>query len=264
MRSSWWAAAFIGLEAAAALTLAGHRITVIESVPVLLGRVASPILSDYLLSLHRSRGVRVVLGKRVREFAAEDGERVGRVVTEDGTSYPCDMALVGVGAVPNVELALECGLDVEDGVVVDAQGRTSDPDVFAAGDCSNNPNTFAGRRLRLESVQNATDQGRTVGAAIAGVERPYRSVPRFWSDQFDVRLQMAGLVSPGDEQVVRGDPASGAFSVLSHRQGRLVGVECVNRAADQVAGRRILEAGARVDLAQAADISRPLGDLVAA
>ena len=168
---------------------------------------------------------------------------------------PADLVLVGIGVVPNIELARDAGLSVSNGLVVDEHLRTEDEGIYALGDCANHPNPFAGRRARIESVQNAVDQAKCIAAAIVGRSENYRSVPWFWTDQFDIKLQMAGLSSGCDLVVTRGEPESRKFSVFYFRDGRLAAVDSINRPGDHLAGRKLLGAGTPMTPEQAADPS---------
>ncbi|MGD9507863.1 MAG: NAD(P)/FAD-dependent oxidoreductase [Geminicoccaceae bacterium] len=248
---------FIGLEVAAALRMLGKEVTVLEAAERLMGRVVAPIISSFYADLHRERGVGLVLGARIAALAGTDG-RVSAVAMADGTRHEADLVVIGIGVLPNVELAEAAGLACANGIVVDAHGRTSDPAIYAAGECTSHPNRFAGGHARLESVQNAVDQAKAVATSILGRPSAYDEVPWFWSDQYEVKLQMVGLSSGHDRQVVRGDPASGRFSVLYFRDGRLLAIDSVNRAADHMAGRKLLGAGTALTPEQAADESYDL------
>jgi len=195
--------------------------------------------------------------------ALEGGGRIERVVCADGRAFAADLAVIGIGAVPNDDLARDAGLEIENGVVVDAFGRTSDPAIFAAGDVTNHPNALFGRRLRLESVHNAMEQARAVARTIAGQPQAYADVPWFWSDQYDLKLQIAGVGDPEDELIMRGDPRSRAFSCLHLRDGRLVAIDCVNRGGDFLAAKKLIAAGAALERGRAADPVPPLGDAAA-
>lgn len=243
---------FIGLEVASAATLLGKPVTVVEAGPRLIGHAVAPEISAYMQAVHEAHGVAIALSTKVERIEGEDGQ-VTAVICADGARLPCDLVLAAVGAIPNTELALAGGLMVEDGIVVDACGRTSDPGIFAAGDCSSHPNVFAGRRLRLSSVQNAHDQGRATGCAIAGRSEAYESVPWFWSDQYDVKLQMVGLGVAGGQTVLRGAMEEGRFSLFRYDGDRLAAIESINRPADHMMGRRLIAAGRSPTPAQAAD-----------
>ncbi len=247
---------FIGLEVAAVLAKMGRTVTVLEAAPRLLARVAMPRFSNFLAGEHARGGVRIVCSALVA--AIEGRARAEAVRTADGTRYPADLVLVAVGAVPNVELLAGTGLAGPDGVEVDAAGRSAAPHIFAAGDVARHPNDYAEETLRLESVQHATDQGRAAGAAIAGAQRPPLGVPWFWSDQYDLKLQMAGLARGATEEVLRGEPETRRFSAFYLRQGRLVGIDSVNAPGEHMLGRRIL---ARRPMVSAAELADPAFDL---
>ncbi|MEU5852404.1 NAD(P)/FAD-dependent oxidoreductase [Saccharopolyspora shandongensis] len=232
-------AGFIGLEFAAVARKRGLDVTVLESADRPMGRVLSAPLSDFVAGAHRRTGIDLQVGEGVASFQGRNG-RVTAVVSSLGERYPADLVLVGVGVTPRTELAEQAGLAVDNGVVVDASLRTADERIYAIGDCANFPSHHLGARSRLESVQNATDQARHVARVILGRPAPYQDVPWFWSNQGDLRLQIAGLGLPGDENVLRGDVDTGKFSVFRFRGGRLAAVESVNQPADHMAARRLL------------------------
>lgn len=236
-------AGFIGLEVAATARGLGHDVTVVEAQPRALARALTPTVSDRIVAEHRERGVRVLLGREVTALFGDGEGRVQVMELDGGERIAADLIVVGVGVLPNIELALAADLLVGDGVVVDAQLRTSDPDIFALGDCARFPSPHAGRHVRVESVQNASDQAKCVAAAICGEPYAYTAVPWFWSEQYALRLQIAGLTAGHDETVTVGDLADGKFSVFCFRGGRLTGVESVNRPADHGIARRLLTAG---------------------
>jgi 3-phenylpropionate/trans-cinnamate dioxygenase ferredoxin reductase subunit len=243
---------FIGLEVAAAARLLGKPVIVLEAADRLMGRVVAPVISAFYAELHRGRGVELVLEARIARLEGEGG-KVTAVVMADGARHPADLVVVGIGVLPNVELAAAAGLACENGILVDELGRTGDPRIFAAGECTSHPSRFAGGRVRLESVQNAVDQAKAVAAAILGGREPYDEVPWFWSDQYEVKLQMVGLSQGHDARVVRGDPAGGRFSVFYFKDGRLVAIDSINRPGDHMVGRKLLGAGTTLTPAQAAD-----------
>ena len=256
---------FIGLELAAAARAQGKSVRVIEVQARLMPRAVSGILSDFYREVHLSQGVGISLGVAVSEIAGYQG-KVAEVILSDGCVHPADLVLVGIGVVPNIELALDAGLSISNGVADDEYLRTDDPSIYALGDCAEHPNPFAGPvtdprgggRVRIESVQNAVDQAKCIAAAIVGRSEKYRAVPWFWTDQFDIKLQMAGL-SGGCEQVAtRGEPESRKFSVFYFRDGRLAAVDSVNRPGDHLAARRLLGAGSEITPGQAADLSLDL------
>jgi 3-phenylpropionate/trans-cinnamate dioxygenase ferredoxin reductase component len=245
-------AGFIGLEVAATARKHGLEVTVLEAADRPLGRVLSAEMAGYVAAAHSKAGIDLRLGEAVAQFTGEDG-RVNGAISTAGVRYRADVVLVGIGVVPRVELAAEAGLAVTDGIVVDENLRTTDESVYAVGDCANHPNVHAGVRMRLESVQNATDQARHVASMILGGAHAYADLPWFWSYQGELKLQIAGVRRPDDDNVVIGDPQTGRFSVCCYRQGRLVAVESLNRPADHVAARRVLAAGRSPELEQLRD-----------
>jgi len=250
---------FIGLEIAAAARKAGKPVVVLEALDRLLARSSAPFVSDFFLALHRAHGVDVRLGTQVTAFTGTG--RVDGVTTRDGATLPADLVVVGVGIVPNGELAHDCGIACERGIIVDDCSRTDDPLVVAAGDCTAR-RLGDGSLLRLESVQNAIEQGKSAAAALLGRARPFTAAPWFWSDQYDVRLQMAGLSNGHDKIVVRGATADRRVSVLYFRGDKLLAVDSVNRAPDHIAARRLLDAGRSPTFAQAGDEAFALGSLL--
>lgn len=245
---------FIGLELAAAATTLGKSVRVLELQSRLMPRVVSPLLSDFYREVHASHGVEISLGVALADVVSDHG-KVSGIVLSDGSVCPADLVLVGIGVVPNTELALDAGLTVSNGIVVDEYLRTEDESVYALGDCANHPNPFATGRVRIESVQNAVDQAKCIAAAIVGRSESYCAVPWFWTDQFDIKLQMAGLSGGYGEVVTRGDPESRKFSVFYFRDGRLAAVDSVNRPADHLAARKLIGARTAITPAQAADPS---------
>lgn len=254
-------AGFIGLEFAAVARQLGKTVSVIEARDRVMARAVPGVLSDYFVRLHRHHGVDIVCETVVAEIVGSAG-RVASVHCRDGRIFSADLVVVGIGVLPNVELAAEAGLEVDDGIVVDPGGRTSDPDIFAAGDCASYAHPCAGHRLRLESVQNAADQARTVAATIAGHDRPYVAVPWFWSDQYDARLQMVGLSAGCDRHVIRGTRDGGRFSVFHYRGGVLRAIDSINRPADHILGRNLLARGVSPSPEQATDEAFPLRSLL--
>lgn len=252
---------FIGLEIAATLAALGKEVAVIEAQSRLLARAASAPLADFLAETHRRRGVRLLFRTTVTEIGGER-QRVRWVRCSDGSVLPAELVIVGIGVAPDIDLAASAGLPCPDGIAVDALARTADPAVLAAGDCTCHPSAYAGGPLRLESVQNAIDQARTAGVTAAGAEKPYRSVPWFWSDQYELKLQMAGLARGYDAAVTRGSAAESRFSIYYFRGGDLVAVDSVNRAGDHMLARKLLAARARITPAEAADPSVDLGALL--
>ena len=251
-------AGFIGLEFAAVARAMGVEVTVVEIAPRPLARALSAEMAGFLRRRHELAGVRFVFEAGVQAICGGDAG-VEHVELAQGETLPADLVLVGVGASPNTELAEAAGLEVRNGIVVDGQLRTSDPAIYAIGDCAAHPNRYCRTPLvRLESVQNATDQGRTVAAAILRRPVAYEALPWFWSDQGDLKLQIAGVGDGHDLTVVRGDPEQGRFSVFCFAEGRLVAVESMNSGPDHVMARRLMAANASITAAQAADLNAPL------
>lgn len=257
---------YIGLEIAAVVRKRGINVTVIEAGERLLGRVTGEVVSDFYATFHRAKGVDIRLRMTVAAF---EGERKVRAVRlSSGETLPCDLVVIGAGVVANDELAMYSGIAVEpgEGIVVDPTMRTSDPDIYAIGDCALAASMFAGRRQRIESVANAIEQGRIAAAHAAGAALPAPAVPWFWSDQYDLKLQSAGVLSKGyDRAIVRGDPADARFSVF-YLQGRaLVALDAVNSAADfNVAKRIIATPGLALDIDAIADPGRDVRRLLPA
>lgn len=228
---------YIGLETAAACRQKNLDVTVLEAAPRVLARVADPFLSNFFTELHRQHGVTLETGCQI---AAIDGDgQADAVSLTDGRKIAADLIIMGVGIVPNVELAEAAGLSVDNGILVDENGVTSDPDIYAAGDCSNHPNNLIGRRLRLESVPNAIEQGKSVAAHILGQPSPYHQIPWFWSDQYDVKLQICGLIEGVTDSFTRGEGQS--FARYHFRDQQLIAVEAVNRPAEFMAGKQMVE-----------------------
>lgn len=253
---------FIGLEVAATARKKGLTVTVLEAAPRLLGRVLAPMLSDWYAELHRSHGVQLVLGAQIAEIITDHEGQATGVRMADGTLYPAGLVVVGIGVNANDELARAAGLACERGIVVDACGRTSDPSIVAAGDCTAR-RLADGNLLRLESVQNATEQGKSAAAALLGQERPFTATPWFWSDQYDKKLQMAGLSMGADHWAVRGDIASGSFSVYHYKGDQLLAADSINASKDHLQARKLLDAGVSPTPQQAGDAGFDLNSLLA-
>ncbi|MGJ4968152.1 NAD(P)/FAD-dependent oxidoreductase [Bradyrhizobium sp. HKCCYLRH1073] len=255
-------AGFIGLEFAATARIKGLEVDVLELGARVMARAVTAEISDYFQKQHAEAGVRIHLGVQATSIEA-DGNNVTGVSLSDGRHIPADLVVVGVGVLPNVELAAEAGLQVASGIVVDEYLLTSDPHISAIGDCALFVSQRFGGTLRLESVQNATDHARCVAARLTGDVKPYDGQPWFWSDQGNDKLQIAGLTTGYDQVVLRGDPAQKAFSAFCYKEGRLVGIESVNRAGDHMFGRKLLAAGGTLDAAKAADPSFDLKSALA-
>jgi 3-phenylpropionate/trans-cinnamate dioxygenase ferredoxin reductase component len=254
-------AGFIGLEFAAVANKLGKTVTVIEAADRVMGRAVSEEISRYFEELHRSHGVTVMTGTGVAALEGVNGKLDG-VLLANGDVVKTELALVGIGVIPNTELAQASGLECNNGIVVDELGRTSDPNIYAAGDCVVYAHPFAGVPVRLESVQNAIDQAKAVASAICGMPTAYHAIPWFWSDQYDIKLQMAGLTMGTDTHILRGSMADNKFSIFHFRDGVLRGVDSVNKAADHVMARKLLAAGISPTLEQAADDGFALKSLV--
>ena len=247
---------FIGLEIAATARALGKAVTVLESAPRLLMRSVSAELAEHVLQTHRAGGIDIQLGVSVGSFDV-DGDRLS-ALTVEGQREPVELLVLGIGAAPEHGLASDAGLTCDDGIHVDECLRTSDPAILAIGDCASFPEPGSGRRLRLESVQNANDQARTALATLLGREEPYRAVPSFWSEQGSLRLQMAGLVPADGVRHRRPGASAASFSILHYVGDRLVCVESANAPLDHMAARKLLEAGRSVDPAVACDPAVPL------
>lgn len=240
---------YIGLEVAAVAIKAGLAVTVLEMEDRILKRVTTPTMSAFYDAIHTEQGVEVRTGMRAESFAGSD--RLTGVVCAGGEIVPADLAVVGIGIQPNVELAAATGLDCNNGIVVDEFTRTSDPNIFAAGDCTNHPNPVLGRRLRLESVPNAMEQSRVAAANLADNPRTYANVPWFWSDQYDLKLQMVGFSTEAERQVVRGDAGTRQFAVFHFDGETLIAADAVNSPREFMVARQLV--GRRVDAGQLAD-----------
>jgi len=245
---------YIGLEVAAVAVKHGLDVTVFEALDRLMQRAVSPRFSAFYEEAHRAAGVKILFNTAIESF---EGEKTLEGVTANGKTWPADFALVGIGVVPNAELASDAGLAVDNGIVVDNCAQTADPSVFAAGDCTWHPGR-EGVFLRLESVQNAIDQAKHAALAMLGKPTAYSEVPWFWSDQYDLKLQIAGLGRPGDQHVLRGDPAARKFAVFHLRDGKIAAVEAVNAAPEYLVGRRLIAEGKPVDAEKLADLSIPM------
>ncbi|MER8368568.1 FAD-dependent oxidoreductase [Mesorhizobium sp. M0306] len=233
---------FIGLEIAATLTAAGRKVAVVEAVDRLLGRAVAPVIAGHVRQRLEATGVRILTGTTIERLEGENG-RVSAAITSSGERLPAQMVVIGIGVVPNVELAEAAGIAIANGIRVDQQMRTSVPEILAIGDAASYRHWFTGGDVRLESVQNATDQARLAARTIVGHADNYSAVPWFWSDIGDMKLQMVGLISGGDSHVVLGDVAENKFSIYHYAGSRLLGIESVNRPGDHMLGRKMLGAG---------------------
>ena len=254
---------YIGLEAAASARALGAEAVVLEREPRILARVAGEVLSSFFRTLHEGHGVRFLTGASVTGFRGEGGKVTG-VELADGRVIACDLALVGVGAVPNQELAQEAGLDVNRGVVVDLEARTSDPSIFAIGDVTLRPMPIYGRDFRMESVPNALEQAKQAACAITGRPAPAGETPWQWSDQYDIKLQIAGYNFDSDQTLVRGDPAAGRFAIFHLQGDKVQAVEAINSPPEFMMGRQLIGSRRPVDKQRLADPSISMKEVAAA
>ena len=250
---------YIGLEAASVALKQGIDVSVLEMEPRILNRVVAPEVSDFFTRLHSEEGVHIYTQATVSAF--QGNEQVNTVLCQDGQRFPADFVIIGIGIVPNSELAAAAELETDNGIVVDEYCRTRDPNIVAAGDCTNHPNSLLNRRLRLESVHNALSQGRTAAATLCGKLTPYAEVPRFWSDQYDLRLQILGLSQDYDQLVLRGDPAGRSFLACYLRAGQIIAVDAVNNPKEFMLARKLILDQISVDPSHLADINIPLKSL---
>ncbi len=253
---------YIGLEVAASGRALGAEVVVLEREKRLLARVACEALSSFFKARHEAHGVKFELGATAAAFEGKDGHVTG-VTLADGRTVACDAVVVGVGAHPNEELARDAGLETARGVVVDLEARTSDPSIFAIGDVAHRPMPIYDRMFRMESVPNALEQAKQAASAITGRQAPAAEVPWQWSDQYDLKLQIAGYAFDVDEILIRGDPASGKFAVF-HLKGNLVQcVEAINSPPEFMMGKQLIGARRPVDKAKLADPSISMKEVAA-
>ncbi|MFN3509282.1 MAG: NAD(P)/FAD-dependent oxidoreductase [Allorhizobium sp.] len=251
---------YIGLEAAAVARKLGLDVTVIEMADRILSRVAARETADAIRAIHQAEGVRILEKTGLTRLIGEDG-RVKAAELSDGDVIDADMVIVGIGVTPNDQLAADAGLEVQNGIVVDAFGRTTDPAIFAMGDCA--VQEWRGQKVRLESVQNAVDQAEAIAAILAGGADPYRPKPWFWSDQYDVKLQIAGFNLDYDQTVMRPGSREGSLSIWYFRGNEFIAVDAINDAKAYVTGKKLLEMGRPVDRAAVADPAVDLKSLIA-
>lgn len=254
---------YIGLEAAAVLTKLGKKVVLLEALDRVLARVAGADLSRFYETDHRAHGVNLRTRAMVTAIVGKDGRATG-VELADGETVPVDMVIVGIGIVPAVEALVDAGARCDNGIFVDPQCRTNLSDIFAIGDCAAHANRFAdGKTIRLESVQNANDQATVAAKTLLGLQASYDAIPWFWSNQYDLKLQMVGLSIGHDATVVRGDPAARSFSIIYLKNSRVIALDCVNATRDYVQGRKLIIGKYAPDPSQLADPSILLKDLVA-
>ena len=252
-------AGYIGLEVAAVIQQLGIDVTVVEMADRVMSRVVSPEISDFYQIEHTTQGVKLRLSTSITAFHG-DG-RIDAVETADGELIPADFVVIGVGIVPNTELATHADIIVADGIVVNDQCQTNDPDIYAVGDCTSHPNSIYGRQLRLESVHNAVEQAKTAASNICGKETHYSQVPWFWSDQYDLKLQIAGLSTGYDDVVIRGNPADRSFACLYLKDGKLIATDAVNSPKEFVQSKALIAARTVVDRDKLADTEVQLKEL---
>ncbi|MBV8495207.1 MAG: FAD-dependent oxidoreductase [Gammaproteobacteria bacterium] len=254
---------YIGLEVAASARELGLEVTVLEMAERVMSRVTCAELSAFYAAEHARRGVRILCNEKVRALAGDTRSgRVRAVLTDSGAEHAADLVVVGVGVLPAQELAAGAGLACDNGIITDDCCRTADEAIWAAGDCANHPSRHYGRRLRLESVDNAFEQGATVAHNLLGTPTPHDRVPWFWSDQYDLKLIIVGIASGFDTVVTRGSPQTRSFSVCYLRSGELIALDSVNAPKDQIAARKLIAAHARPDVAKLADPAIALRDTV--
>ena len=252
-------AGYIGLEVAAVARQQGLDVTVVEMADRVMSRVVSPEISDFYQIEHANQGVKLRLSTGVK--ALHGKKRVRQVELDNGETVPADFVIIGVGILPNTELAEQAGLAVDDGIVVDDRCQSSDPNIYAIGDCTSHPNGIYDRRLRLESVHNALEQAKTAARNLCGKDTRYCQVPWFWSDQYDLKLQIAGLSEGYDDVVIRGNPAERSFSCLYLRDSRLIALDAVNSARDFMQAKSLIAARAVLPADRLADPKIALKDL---
>jgi 3-phenylpropionate/trans-cinnamate dioxygenase ferredoxin reductase subunit len=250
---------YIGLEVAAVARRHGLQVTLLEALPRVLARVTAPELSDFYAAVHRRAGVDIRTGTAIRSATLDaSGDAVASVTTAQGDLLPTDVLVIGVGILPNVELAERCGLAAENGIIVDGLNRTADPDILAIGDCCNQPSALYDRRVRIESVPNALGQARAAAATLCGRGQTYAAVPWFWSDQYDLKLQIVGLSQGYDSLVLRGRPEDHSFIAFYLMAGRIIAADAVNRPKEFMQAKRLVTERACIPAGRLADESASL------
>ena len=252
-------AGYIGLEVAAVAAQLGLDVTVVEMLERVMSRVVSESVSEFYQKEHEEHGVRLLLSTGITGFSG-DG-RVHAVDLSDGTRIEADLVVIGIGVVPNTDLASDAGLQVGNGIVVDDRCRSSDPEIYAVGDCTFHPNDVLGHRVRLESVHNALEQAKTAAINICGEEQRYAQVPWFWSDQYDLKLQIAGLSQGYDQTIIRGNPADRSFSCLYLNAGRLIAVDAINKPRDFMQSKKLIAEHAVIDVSLLAESTVELKEM---
>ncbi|MAR90353.1 MAG: FAD-dependent oxidoreductase [Pseudomonadota bacterium] len=249
---------YIGLETAASLSKLGMEVTVLEMMDRVLERVTAEELSAYYTKLHQRHGVQIITGAQAMALHGEGN--VQQVICNDDRVLDADMVIIGIGVIPNTELAEDCGLEVGNGIIVDEYARTKDPDIVAAGDCTFHPNSLLGYPLRLESVPNAMDQAKSAAATLCGKEKKYAALPWFWSDQYNIKLQIAGFNKGYDQVVLRGDPDTDQFVAWYLKGGQLLAADCINSPKEFMQAKKLISLKAKVE---PKDLADPEFDLLA-
>ena len=237
-------AGYIGLEIASIATKKNLEVSVLELENRVMGRVVSAEVSDFFQKKHQSEGVEFKFNTSITDI--EDRGKQKRIICSDGSFLNTDVIVIGIGIKPNIELAINSGLKCDNGILVDVNGQTSDPHIFAVGDCSNHPNNIFKQRLRLESVQNAVEQAKSIAASIAGTHKPYQKVPWFWSDQYNIKLQIAGVSQDHDRHVIRGFPEEEKFAVFYQKEKRLIAVDAINSPKEFMVGQKWIAMQAKI------------------
>ena len=254
-------AGYIGLEVAAVSIKRDVSVDVLEMEDRVMARVTTPEVSAFFHKVHSDEGVKLHYNTKVTGFEGTDG-KLTHVLTEDGEKFEADFVVIGVGILPNQELAADAGIACNNGILVDEFARTDDVNIFAAGDCTNHPNPHLDRNIRLESVHNALEQAKTAAASMCGNSLPYNQVPWFWSDQYDLKLQTVGLNEGYDQVVMRGDPGSRKFAAFYLKQGELIAVDAINAAPEFLMSKRLIAGRAHIDPARLADTNIPMKEMV--
>ena len=251
---------YIGLETAASLRKQGIQVSLLETAPRILQRVTAPELSSFYTRIHKEQGVNIYTDISVERLVGST--QVQGVLCSDGKTIAADLVIVGIGVQPNSEFAQAAGIEVNNGIVIDAYGRTNDPDIVAAGDCTSHFNVHYQRQLRLESVPNANEQAKVAAATFCGKSKPYSALPWFWSDQYDIKLQIAGLNHGYDQLVIRGDlQNSNSFAAFYFKNKQLIAADCINRPLEFMISKKIINDNIQIDPAQFADESIDLKQL---
>lgn len=251
---------YIGLETAASLRKLGMEVWVLEMMNRVLERVTAPELSTYYTDLHQRHGVQIMTHAQALELQGSD--QVERVVCNEDRTLDADMVIIGIGVIPNTELAAAAGLQVENGIVVNEFAVTSDADIVAAGDCTFHPNNVLGYRLRLESVPNAMEQAKTAAASLCGLQKAYHALPWFWSDQFNAKLQIAGFNKGYDRVILRGDPAKDQFVAWYMKGHHVLAADCINSGKEFMQAKKIIAEKLQISEADLADASVDLATLI--